>query len=74
MFPMMKGINMNIEVPEEFVQKIIVEELKWHYYHTKPNDKPPVFSYDEKVDQREVKKLRKALKRVLEYYGCIVES
>lgn len=65
---------MNLEVPEEFVEKIIVEELKWHYLHAVPNARPPMFSYDEETDKKEVKKLRKALKRVLEYYGHKVQE
>ena len=65
---------MNLEVPDEFIQQIIVEELKWHYLSIAPNARPPIFSYDEEIDKKEVKKLRKALKRVLEYYGHKVQE
>ena len=68
---------MNLEVPDEFIQQIIVEELKWHYLSiapNAPNARPPMFSYDEEIDKKEVKKLRKALKRVLEYYGHKVQE
>ena len=60
---------MQIEVPSELAEKIIVEELKWHYNSITPNAKPPMYSYDEEEDKRRVKKLRKALKLVLKYYG-----
>lgn len=60
---------MQIEVPSELAEKIVIEELKWHYDHLVPNAKPPMYSYDEEVDKAKVKKLRKALKRVLDFYG-----
>jgi hypothetical protein len=60
---------MKIEIPCEALSDIVVQELTWHLEHTKPNDKPPMYSYDPEEDRKKVKKLHKAFKRVLRYYG-----
>lgn len=53
----------------DFAEQIVIQELTWHLEHTQPSDTFPMFSFDPKEEAKEVKKLRKALKRVLEYYG-----
>lgn len=58
-----------IEVPDDFAESIVIQELSWHLEHAQPNQKPPMFSYEPEEDAKEVRKLRKAFKRVLEYYG-----
>ena len=58
-----------IEAPDDFAESIVIKELSWHLKHVKTNQKPPQFSYDPEEDAKEVKKLRQAFKRVLQYYG-----
>lgn len=60
---------MKIDIPDEALGAIVIHELSWHLKHVKTNQKPPCFSYDPKEDAEEVKKLRQAFKRVLQYYG-----
>jgi hypothetical protein len=60
---------MKIDLPSEAIEAIIIEELLWQLDNTKPNDKPPMYSYDPEVDKAKVRKLHKAIKRVLRYYG-----
>lgn len=61
--------KMNVSIPIEAVDHIIVAGLIDHFALIQPNSKPPMFSYDPEEDLREVKKLRKAFKRVINYYG-----
>lgn len=53
----------------DFAEQIVIQELTWHLENTQPSETVPMFSFDPKEEAKEVKKLRKALKRVLEYYG-----
>lgn len=61
--------KVRVELPYDTVDSIIVQELSWQFRHIKPNDRPPMFSYDPEEDRRKVKRLRDAFKRVLRYYG-----
>lgn len=60
---------MKVELPAEAVDSIIRQELSWHLKHIKANDRPPMFSYDPEEDRKKVKRLRRAIKDVLKYYG-----
>lgn len=53
----------------DFAEQIVIQELTWHLEHTQLNQKPPMFSWDAEEDAKKVRKLRKAFKHVLEYYG-----
>lgn len=61
--------QMNLTLPHEAVDQIILAGLKDHLPLIQPNTKPPMYSYDPEEDLKEVKKLRKAFKRVIKYYG-----
>ena len=65
---------MKVEISSSTAEEIVVQELKWHYeIGLKPNNTIPHFSHDPEEEQRKLNKLRKAFKRVLDYYGCKVE-
>ena len=53
------------------VEEIIAQELLWDYENLDPNNRPDygVFDNDEEIDLKQIKKMRKALKLVLSYYG-----
>ena len=53
------------------VSELIAEELLWDYENLDPNTRPDygVFDNDEEADLKKIKKMRKALKLVLSYYG-----
>lgn len=59
-----------IEIDDnEFAEKIVIQELTWHLNNTKADHVIPMFSYDPEEEKKRVKRLRKAFKIVLEYYG-----
>ena len=55
----------------EQVEELIAQELLWDYEHFDLDNRPSsgVFDNDEKEDIKKIKKMRKALKLVLSYYG-----
>ena len=58
-----------IEVPDDFAESIVIQELSWHLENTKRNNTYVMFSQDPKEEKKQVKRLRGAFKVVLEYYG-----
>lgn len=60
-----------VDLDEEQVEAIVIKELKYHYGIFAPECRPSygIYSSDEKEDLKEMCKMRKALKRVLKYYG-----
>lgn len=63
-----------IELGSEQIDRIIVEDLKMSYEMHLPKNRPScgLYSTDLAEDLKEMKKTRKALERVLTYYGVIV--
>ena len=59
----------------EQVEELIAQELLWdyeyfnEYFETGNRPSSGVFDNDEKEDIKKIKKMRKALKLVLSYYG-----
>ncbi len=41
-----------VQLPQEVIDQVIEEDLKWHYNHCLPNQKPPMFSYDPEEDEK----------------------
>lgn len=52
---------------------IVTDDLLWHYDNFGKEQQIPFVSYDPDEELRYVKKMRKALKRVLKFYGKEVE-
>jgi hypothetical protein len=53
-------------------EELIVKELSWHYHYLKErlgNKQVGFWSFEWEEEEKELKKLSKALKRVLAYYG-----
>lgn len=63
-----------IELHEAQIDAIIIADLKDVYEYHDPSNRPSwgMYSSIEEEDLKEMKKMRKALKRVLEYYGATV--
>lgn len=54
-------------------QDIVIDDLLWHYDNFGAEQQIPFVSYDADEELRYVKKMRKALKRVLKFYGKEIE-
>jgi hypothetical protein len=53
-------------------EKLIVEDLSWHYRRFKEcleNKEVGFWSYEWEEEEKKLKKMTKALKRVLDFYG-----
>ena len=53
-------------------EKLIVEDLSWHYHNFKErlkNGEVGMWSFEWEEEEKKLKKMTKALKRVLAYYG-----
>ena len=51
----------------------IIDDLLWHYDNFGTEQKIPFVSHNADEELRYVKKMRKALKRVLKFYGKEIE-
>jgi hypothetical protein len=51
------------------LEKKIIKELAWHLSVQTYDQDPPMYSFEPEEERKKVKKLRKALKTVLRYYG-----
>lgn len=58
-----------MKVEWEQVDAIVISELKYHHKTLGKKSSIPLFSFDEKEEKKEVAKLRKALKIVLDFWG-----
>ena len=67
-----------IELPEEIIQDIVAEEMEWLYntmcselskYRDKDHGFIAIFSTDPEEDKRMIRKMKKAAKMILDYYG-----
>ena len=63
-----------MKLPAHIVDEITLESLKEHY-HMFATFKPsvPHFSYDKKEEKKQVDKMKKSFKTIIEYYGGKVE-
>lgn len=53
-------------------EEMIVKDLSWHYYNFKKsleNEEIGCWSFEWEEEEKKLKKMTKALKRVLAYYG-----
>jgi hypothetical protein len=53
-------------------EKLIVKDLSWHYHNFKErldNKQVGMWYFEWEEEKKELKKMTKALKRVLAYYG-----
>ena len=74
--------KMRFEPPPETMPDIVRYELLGHYDQMKKNLKKhqetdewcAIFSLDKEEDIRQIKKMIKAMKRVLEFYGAFDEE
>jgi hypothetical protein len=64
---------MNVSLPPEVIDQIVLAGLKDHLPLIKESANPPMYSYDPEEDRKEVRKLRKAFQRVIKYYGGTTE-
>lgn len=63
-----------IELEYEQIDAIVVSQLKEHLgYFLKPGGLPH-YSFDEKEEAKQVKKMIKSFKRILKYYGEPLED
>ena len=67
-----------IELPEEIIQDIVAEEMELLYntmcselskYRDKDHGFIAIFSTDPEEDKRMIRKMKKAAKMILDYYG-----
>lgn len=63
--------GLNMTDPNDIIEKLVVADLKWHYEKFDPerHNTVPFVSMDDTEEAKYVRKMRKALKRVLEFYG-----
>jgi hypothetical protein len=66
---------MKIEINDEFVSKIVAEDLKWHISNfkkdikkAKAGERTAIFSLDKDEDIQEMKRMINAMRIVLDYY------
>jgi hypothetical protein len=60
------------EMKRDCGEKLIVEDLSWHYHNFNEklkNKQVGFWSYEWEEEEKKLKKMTKALKRVLAYYG-----
>lgn len=62
---------MKIDIPIEAIAQVVHAVLLDEYQMLVKNPPQRMFSLDEKQDKKQVKKLIKAIERVLDYYGGI---
>ena len=60
---------MQVELDDEFADAIVVAELRNAYEMLLNGNNKGMYSLDEEENEREVKKLRKAMKRVHNYFS-----
>lgn len=58
-----------LEIDDEALDRIIVQDLKWHYENFEQDQGTPFVSIDSGEEAAYVRKMRKALKRVIKFYG-----
>ena len=68
----MDASKYTMKIDWEQVELIITTELKDQYDSISSTTSPPMFSYDEKENKKDVAKLKKAFKTVLGFYGVAV--
>lgn len=61
-----------LEIDDETLDRIIVQDLKWHYENFEQDPGMPFVSIDSGEEAAYVRKMRKALKRVIKFYGGTV--
>lgn len=66
---------MKVDIDDECVSKILAEDLKWHINNfkkdikrAKAGERTSIFSTDKDEDIKEMTRMMKAMKTVLEYY------
>jgi hypothetical protein len=59
---------------EQITEQIIVADLLWHYNFFCEEHCVPFVSRDPIVEAKYVRKMKKSLKTVLEYYGVEVDK
>ena len=60
------------EMKRDCCEQKVVDELSWHYHNFKKrleNEEIGCWSYEWEEEEKKLKKMTKALKRVLAYYG-----
>jgi hypothetical protein len=60
---------MQFELDDEFADAIVVAELRNAYEMLLKGNNTGMYSFDDEENNKEVKKLRKALKRVHNYFS-----
>lgn len=55
----------------DVIDELIVTNLKWHYDNLGKEQRIPFVSHDHIVEDDYVKKMRKALKRVIGFYSVV---
>lgn len=62
-------MEVKINLPMEVLDDLIIKDLKLQLEFLDDQSGPPYYSYDAEAEEKKIKKLKKALKRVLNYYG-----
>lgn len=68
-------MKVSVDLECEQVDAIVIQQLKSVYDDMHPSKRPSygIWFSDKKEDMKEINKMRKAIKRVLEYWGEGVE-
>jgi hypothetical protein len=62
----------DVEAPREYIDSIVIKDLKFHYEQLMDGMTVPFVSYTEEVEMKYRRKMVKAFARVLKYYGADV--
>lgn len=54
---------------DDVIDELIVTNLKWHYDHFGEEQRIPFVSHNTEEEAKYVKQMRKALKRVINFYS-----
>ena len=63
-----------VELPECALDRFMLEDLTRHYGYALKDSPVPMYSHDYVIERKKRKKLAKALKKVIQYYGGDVNA
>ena len=74
-FLLLESVPMQVEVDADVVDKLVVRDLRWHYDNMlEPIPNIPHYSSDPDEEKKQVKKMLKAFKKVINYYSTPSEQ
>jgi hypothetical protein len=67
------NLKVDINIEDDALDQLIVESLQYHYHNFGVKQDIPFVSHDAVEESEYIKKMRKALKRVIKFYGGNVD-